>query len=67
MQRISEKTSQKKAIYIIIILSNNIEKVEISHFLHNKVALLTRRRSEWGLRNRHLRIFRKVWAIYISI
>ena len=26
--------------------------------------MLTRRRSDWGTRNSHQRIFRKVWTIY---
>ena len=28
-----------------------------------KIALLTRKRSEWGTRNRHHRVFRKIWTI----
>ena len=36
------------------------------HVLHNKVALLMRRRSEQGIRNCHQIIFRKVWTIYIE-
>ena len=39
----------------------NIAKVQIVHFVHNKVVLLTRRRSEQGARNCHQRIFREVW------
>ena len=31
---------------------------------HDKVALLTRRRSERGTRNYQQRVFRKVWTIY---
>ena len=54
------ETSQKKlfVMYIASILPNT-EKVEIP-CLHNKVAMLMRRRSEWGARNRHQIIFRKV-------
>ena len=49
----------KKAICIIKYYTN-IDKVKMFHVLHNKVALLTRRRSERGTRNRHQRTFRKV-------
>ena len=28
-----------------------------------KIALLIRKRSEWGTRNRHHRVFRKIWTI----
>ena len=41
----------------------NIDKVKIFCVIHDKVALLTRRCSEWGTRNRHQRIFRKVLTI----
>ena len=55
-----EKLHRKKlfVLYIVSILPN-IEEVEIP-CLHSKVALVTRRRSEWGTRNRQQRIFRKV-------
>ena len=55
------ETSQKKAF-----CNTNIEKVEILHVLHAKVALLMRRRSELGTRNCHQIIFRKVWTRYIE-
>ena len=40
-----------------------LTKVEIFHDLHKKAALLTMRRSEWGARNCHQIILRKVWTI----
>ena len=52
------ETSQEKAF-----CNSNIEKVEILHVLHNKVALLMRKHSEWGTRNCHQKSFRKVWII----
>ena len=55
------ETSQKKAF-----CNTNIEKVEILHVLHDKIALLMRRRSERGTRNCHQRLLRKVWTIYIE-
>ena len=55
------ETSQEKAV-----CNTYIEKVEILHVLHNKVALLMRRRSEPGTRNCHQIIFRRVWTIYIE-
>ena len=55
------ETSQKKAF-----CNTNIEKVEILHVLHDKVALLMRKRSVRGTRNHYQRIFRNVWAIYIE-
>ena len=67
VQYMSQQTSQKKAICInsILVYSvsqyyTNIDKVEVFHILHNKAALLTRRHSERGLRNRHQIIFGKV-------
>ena len=53
------ETSQKKAF-----CDSNIEKVEILHLLHDKVALLMRKHSERGTRNCHQKGFRKVWTIY---
>ena len=53
------KKYQKKAF-------TNIEKVKILHVLNNKVALLTRKRSERGTRNYRQIIFRKVWTMYIE-
>ena len=55
------ETPQKKAF-----CNTNIEKVEILHVLHDKVALLIRRRSERGTRNCHQRVCRKVCTIYIE-
>ena len=43
--------------------TNNIGKVEIFHVLHDKVALLMKRRYEHGTKNSHQKIFRKVWII----
>ena len=51
------ENSQNKAIFIIVY---NIEEVEILHVSHNKVALLTTRRSERWTRNCHQITFRKV-------
>ena len=45
--------------------ASNIENVEIFHGLHDKVALLMRRRSERGTRNRHQNIFGKVQTMHI--
>ena len=61
------KASQKRAIcilYFCIAKYTNTEKVEIFHVLHNQGALLMKRRSEWGTRNCHQVIFRKVWTIH---
>ena len=55
------ETSQKKAFW-----DTNIEKVEISHVLLDKVALLMKRCSERGTRNCCQRISRKVWTTYIE-
>ena len=46
-----------------LLVYTNIDKVEIFHVLCNKVALLTMRHSQRGARNRHQRVFRKVWTI----
>ena len=54
----------RKKLYVL--QCPNMEKVEIFHVLHHKVALLMRRRSEQRTRNRHQRIFGKVWTIYIE-
>ena len=43
-----------------------LEKNEILHLLHGNVAMLMRKHSEWGTRNHHQRIFRKVWIMYIE-
>ena len=50
------ENSQNKAIIIVY----NIEEVEILHVSHNKVALLTKRRSERWTRNCQQITFRKV-------
>ena len=47
-------------MYMYICIYTSIDKAEMFHVVHNKVALLKRRRSERGTRNRHQRIFRKV-------
>ena len=54
-----EKLHRKEllVLYIASILPN-IERVEIA-CLHKEAAPLLRRRSEWGIRNRHQIIFRK--------
>ena len=57
-----KETSQKKAF-----CNSNIGKVYILHVLHDKVALLMRRRYERGTRNCHQNSFRKVWTIHIYI
>ena len=54
----------RKKLYVL--QCPNMEKVEIFHVLHHKVALLMRRRSEQRTRNRHQRIFGKVWTIHIE-
>ena len=68
MQCIREQTSQKKAICIYILtltkLISCLTQKSWYHVLHKKVALLIRRRSERGKRNRNQRISRKVWTIY---
>ena len=57
---ISEKLFREK---IFVLWCTNIENVEILHVLHYKVALLMRKRSEWGTKNIHQIIFRKVWTM----
>ena len=49
--------------------ASNTENVKIFHGLHDKVALMMRRRSERGTRNRHQKIFLERFGpcIYISI
>ena len=56
--------SQKNYLYCSNKASNT-ENVEIFHGLHDKVALLMRRRSERGTRNRHQNIFGKVQIMHI--
>ena len=53
-QCICEKLLKKNYLYYS--KASNTENVEIFHSLHDKVALLTRRRSERGTRNRHRKI-----------
>ena len=60
-QCISEKLLRKE---LFASKYTNTEKVEIFHVLHNQGALLMKRRSEWGTRNCHQVIFRKVWTIH---
>ena len=54
--------SEKSYLYYNI--PANINKFKEFCISHNKVALLTRRHSEQGTRNRHQRVFRKVLIIY---
>ena len=51
---------------IVVLCYKNKHKAGIFHVLNDKVALLMRRRSEWGTANGEQRIFRKVWNIYIQ-
>ena len=37
-----------------MLCNNNIEKVEILHVLHDEVALLMRKHSEWGTKKKVL-------------
>ena len=60
------ETYQKKAINSILLQYTNIDTVKIFCVLHDQVALLTRRCSEWETRNRHQIIFRKVLTIGIQ-
>ena len=53
----SEKLRKKQYVCIIYTYTN-IDKV-----IHNEVVLLTRKCSEWGTRNCHQRMFRKVLTI----
>ena len=54
----------RQKLLVFIQFTNN-ETVEIFQVLHDKVALLTRRRSEQGARNCEETLFRKVWTRYI--
>ena len=45
-----------------MLLSTNIDKVEIFRVLHEKISLLTRRRSEQNMKS-FAKNFRKVWTI----
>ena len=55
----SEKLRKK----LSVLWHTNVDKVKIFYSIHNKVALLSNRCSEWGIRNCHQRIFRKIWTI----
>ena len=68
-QCINEKLLRKKLFVLCSynILSTNIDIVKIFFVLHSKVALLTKRCSEFGTRSRHQRIFRKVLPNHIHI
>ena len=59
----TEQTSKNIFTY----KTNNIEKVEIFHVLHNEVALLMRRRYMSGEQEMATENFleSKVWTIYI--
>ena len=59
----SEKLLRKKQYICIIYNYTNIDKVKIFCAIHNEVAPLTRKCSEWGTRNCHQRMFRKVLTI----
>ena len=55
------ETSQKRPV---IIIASILTLKKLKHpYLHKKVALLMRRRCEWGTRNYLQRNFRKVWTI----
>ena len=49
--------------YMYYSKTSNIEKVQIFYVLHEKVALLMKRRYKRGTRNCHRKFFRKVWTI----
>ena len=60
----SEKLSEKN--YLHYNLHTNINKVEMFHVLHNKVAVLMRRRSEQGTKVSKSSQKKKGWTINIS-
>ena len=41
-----------------------LTKLRYCYVLHDKGALITRRRSERGSRNRHQIVFREIWTMY---
>ena len=49
--------------YLYYSKTNNIEKVEMFHALHDKVALLMKRHYERETRNCLQKKFRKIWTI----
>ena len=52
-------SSEKSCLYYSI-----LKLTKLKYFMsYIKIALLTRKRSEWGTRNRHHRVFRKIWTI----
>ena len=59
----SEKLPREKLYICIMYTYTNIDKVKIFCVIHNEDALLTRKCSEWGTRNCHQRMFRKVLTI----
>ena len=61
-QTSSKCISEKLRKNFFVLLYTNIDKAKIFYVIHDKVALLTRC-SEWGTRNQHQRIFRKVLTI----
>ena len=63
LNRLDEKLIKKK---VFVLEHTIIDKVKIYCVMHNKVALLTRRRSEQRTINRHQRIFRKLLTIYMQ-
>ena len=63
LNRLGEKLFRKK---VFVLSHTNIDKVKIFYVLHDQVALLTRRCSELGTRNRHQRIVKKIFTIYIQ-
>ena len=62
-QCISEKLLRKK---LFVLQYTNIGRVKIFYVLHHKVALLARRCSELGTRNRHFFKFNNDFAIIIQ-
>ena len=65
-QSITQKLFRKK-LFALCYIDTDIDKVKIFCVLHDKVALLTRRCSERGTRNRHQRVFRKVLILVLTI
>ena len=63
LSRRGEKLRRKKVF--VVLQYTKVDKVKIFCVLHDKVALLTRRRSERGTRNRYKIISRKLLTIYI--
>ena len=59
----SEKLLRKKLYICIIYAYTNTDQVKIFCVIHSEVALLTRKCTEWGTRNCHQRMFKKVLTI----